>query len=183
MELTGNGNWIDAPTWAVTGGQPTYLGNAAGVSDPTTLAVIELATMGFAEKLRGAESAEKRMYPGGTFDPMGMSKDAKAFAEAQVKEIKNGRLAMVACMGFFAQGAVTHEGPVAALGKHLANPWAYNVATSNPVSSACALLRTRTCCCADATRRARSPLHAHRCVRYGKFRLLSVPIFPALLYP
>ena len=36
---------------------------------------------------------------------------------------------MVACMGFFSQGAVTHDGPIAALGKHLASPWTYNVAT------------------------------------------------------
>jgi light-harvesting complex I chlorophyll a/b binding protein 1 len=129
VELSGNGNWIDAPMWAVNGGAPTYLGNSAGVSDLGTLAVIELATMGFAESLRGAESGEKRIYPGGQFDPMGMSKGN--LAEMQLKEIKNGRLAMIACMGFFSQGAVTHEGPLAALAKHLADPWNANCATNN----------------------------------------------------
>ena len=99
VELTGQGNWIDAPLWAVNGGKPTYLGNEAGVSDPLLLAVIELAFMGFAEKLRGAETGEKRIYPGGQFDPMGMSNDKSKLAELQLKEIKNGRLAMVACMG------------------------------------------------------------------------------------
>jgi light-harvesting complex I chlorophyll a/b binding protein 1 len=129
VELSGNGNWIDAPMWAVNGGAPTYLGNSAGVSDLGTLAVIELATMGFAESLRGAESGEKRIYPGGQFDPMGMSKGN--LAEMQLKEIKNGRLAMIACMGFFSQGAVTHEGPLAALAKHLADPWNANCATNS----------------------------------------------------
>ena len=120
VELAGQGSWVDAPNWAVNGGSPTYLGNSAGVSDLGLLAVIELAAVGFVDKQRTAESGEKRLYPGGSFDPLGYAKgDIK---ELQLKEIKNGRLAMVACMGFFAQGAVTHDGPIAALGKHLANP-------------------------------------------------------------
>ena len=136
VEATGAGNWIDAQTWPITGGKPSYLGNQVGVSDPLLLVAFELAALGFVEKLRGAESGEKRIYPGGSFDPMGMSKDAKAFEEAKLKEIKNGRLAMIACMGMFSQGAVTHDGVLTALGKHLANPWGYNVATSNSIASA-----------------------------------------------
>ena len=38
-------------------------------------------------------------YPGKIFDPLNLSKDAKAFEEYKVKEIKNGRLAMLACAG------------------------------------------------------------------------------------
>ena len=37
------------------------------------------------------------------FDPLGLSKDVAAFEDNKVKEIKNGRLAMVAWAGFFAQ--------------------------------------------------------------------------------
>jgi hypothetical protein len=36
---------------------------------------------------------------GGWFDPLGMSADPKAFADYKQKEIKNGRLAMVAFVG------------------------------------------------------------------------------------
>ena len=71
VELAGQGSWVDAPNWAVNGGSPTYLGNSAGVSDLGLLAVIELAAVGFVDKQRTAETGEKRLYPGGSFDPLG----------------------------------------------------------------------------------------------------------------
>ena len=37
--------------------------------------------------------------PGGLFDPLGMSKDETKYQEYKQKEIKNGRLAMVAFVG------------------------------------------------------------------------------------
>jgi hypothetical protein len=49
---------------------------------------------------------------GWLFDPLNLSKDGTKFEELRVKEIKNGRLAMVAWLGFAAQAAVTREGPV-----------------------------------------------------------------------
>jgi len=70
-------------------------------------------------------------YPGGIFDPLGFSKGN--FKELQTKEIKNGRLAMIAFMGFIIQAQATGEGPLANLGSHLSSPfeqnWAHNIGT------------------------------------------------------
>jgi len=57
-------------------------------------------------------------YPGGIFAPV-IPGDLEVL---KVKEIKNGRLAMVAVVGFFAQYHATGKGPLACLGAHLADP-------------------------------------------------------------
>lgn len=50
--------------------------------------------------------------PGGwLFDPLNLSADAERYERMRVREIKNGRLAMVAWLGFAAQAAVTRQGP------------------------------------------------------------------------
>ena len=123
----GYGNWYDAPLPLVQGGQATYFGATVPFT-LGTLTAIEFALMAGVESLRGAADAEKRVYPGGAFDPMGMSKGN--LAELKTKEIKNGRLAMLACLGFVAQHEATGASPLAALGAHLAAPFATNFATN-----------------------------------------------------
>jgi len=129
-ELLGQGDWYQAPLWAINGGTPTYLGIPVPFSLSTLLA-IEFVAIAGAEAQRNAEpDAEKRKYPGGAFDPLGFSKDSKVLEENKLKEIKNGRLAMLAFVGFIAQHSATGKGPIEALKAHLADPWAANFATN-----------------------------------------------------
>ena len=50
-------------------------------------------------------SADVAMYVAGgiLFDPLGLSASVESFEDMKVKEIKNGRLAMVAWVAWFAQ--------------------------------------------------------------------------------
>lgn len=56
------------------------------------MVAIFTVSLAYAESARQNQTDPmKRLYPGGQFDPMGMSKDAKTFEERKLKEIKNGR--------------------------------------------------------------------------------------------
>ncbi len=81
--------------------------------------------------LEGSFKGKEVGYPGGLFDPLGFSRgSAESFEQYKVKEIKNGRLAMIAFLGFTAQAYATGVGPVENLAAHLANPWGANFATN-----------------------------------------------------
>ncbi|KAG1656827.1 hypothetical protein FOA52_008461 [Chlamydomonas sp. UWO 241] len=67
-------------------------------------------------------------YPG--IDPLGFSK-GKDIESLKLKEIKNGRLAMLAFAGFCAQAEVTGKGPLACLSDHLASPLTTTVWNNN----------------------------------------------------
>jgi len=129
-EAAGFGTWLNAPNWAIENGSASYLGTSNPFSLPVIVGV-QLVLMAVAEALRSNEKDPmKRLYPGGQFDPMGLSKDAAKLEEMKLKEIKNGRLAMFSVAGFFAQGLATGNGPIADWQNHLADPWHVNVATN-----------------------------------------------------
>ncbi|KAI9096783.1 hypothetical protein K1719_025962 [Acacia pycnantha] len=125
------------PVWYKAGAE-TYF------ADAKTLLIIQLFLMGFVETKRymdfvspgsqakegsffGLEAAFEGLepgYPGGPLlNPLGLAKDIKNAHEWKLKEIKNGRLAMVATLGIFVQASVTHVGPIDNLVEHLSDPW------------------------------------------------------------
>uniref|UniRef100_A0A6N2MDD5 Chlorophyll a-b binding protein, chloroplastic n=1 Tax=Salix viminalis TaxID=40686 RepID=A0A6N2MDD5_SALVM len=152
-EILGKAGLIPPETaipWFKTGVIPPA-GTYSYWADPYTLFVFEMALMGFAEHRRLQDWAnpgsmgkqyflgfEKYLggsgepaYPGGPlFNPLGFGKDEKSLKELKLKEVKNGRLAMLAILGYFVQGLVTGVGPYQNLLDHLADPVNNNVLTS-----------------------------------------------------
>lgn len=118
--------WTEAPLQS----EQTYLGNSLPFSLPV-VACIEIFVMAYVETQRSSETDPvKRLYPGGKFDPAGFSK-GDGFEKMKRKELANGRVAMLAFAGIIGEAQANNlEGPVHALGRHLADPWHVNAATN-----------------------------------------------------
>lgn len=145
------GTWFETGAKMLNGGTLNYFAVPWGiVNNPLPLflvVVVEVGIMAAVESYRRSGSGPAgyspgvgkfdstifqgldSLYPGGPFDPLGLADDPEVFAELKVKEIKNGRLAMVSVLGFAIQSYVTGEGPYANWSKHVADPFGYNLIT------------------------------------------------------
>nr|GMD40291.1 chlorophyll A-B binding protein of LHCII type 1 [Ipomoea batatas]GMD46665.1 chlorophyll A-B binding protein of LHCII type 1 [Ipomoea batatas] len=147
LDLTGAFQFVEPVWWRVgysklKGDTLDYLGipgfHFAGSQGVFVIAVCQALLMVGPEYARycGIEALEPLgiylpgdiNYPGGIlFDPLNLSKDPVAFEDLKVKEIKNGRLAMVAWLGFYTQAAVTGKGPLQNLLEHISDPFHNNL--------------------------------------------------------
>lgn len=120
-------------------------------SDPYTVFFVEVILMQFAELKRlqdyrnpgsqgrqyflGLEKAlggsGNPAYPGGPiFNILGLGKTETEMNDLKLKEIKNGRLAMLAMWGYGAQAVLTGESPIQNLIDHLSDPVNNNILTN-----------------------------------------------------
>jgi hypothetical protein len=102
---------------------------AIGDWDLKTLIALQAVIMGFLEaaRIRGFMATGQSGVVGNfPFDPTGQDSP-----EMRVKEVKNGRLAMMSFLGMVSQYAVTGTSPLEGLKAHMANPAGVNIFTSS----------------------------------------------------
>jgi light-harvesting complex II chlorophyll a/b binding protein 4 len=115
-EATTGVAWQDAGKVELDGASYLGLGLPFTV---TQLTIIEVILVGGAEIYRNTEqNIQKRQYPGGVFDPLGLASgsDERAF-NLKTAELKHGRLAMIAFLGFGVQAFAQGEGALGSLAK------------------------------------------------------------------
>jgi len=116
-ESTTGVSWVDAGKVELDGARYLNFDLPFSLSQ---LCWFEALAVGGAELSRNGElSAEKRIYPGGAFDPLGLATPGKSsnnqINRLREAEIKHGRLAMVSFFGFGVQALVTGDGALDSL--------------------------------------------------------------------
>mmetsp|Transcript_21084 Transcript_21084/g.29189 ORF Transcript_21084/g.29189 Transcript_21084/m.29189 type:complete len:248 (+) Transcript_21084:102-845(+) len=131
------GGSADLPMWTEAGAKI----NESGITNGLTLFWMQMILMNWAEVRRWQDmknpgsvnqdpifpqfacTGTEVGYPGGRwFNPFSMAATEEEMAMMKVREIKNGRLAMLAMTGFATQTFITGEGPVANWLAHVSDP-------------------------------------------------------------